>query len=79
MMFLIACFTDVIWVLYIQRVAEKRKFAAANYSIITCICGIIWIEGLLSNIWLMIFWLAGMWVGTYFADEIESFVKRLIK
>ena len=78
-MFLIGFCTDIIWVLYIQNVADKKRVAAANYSVMTGICGILWVEGLLSNVYLMVFWLAGMWIGTYFADQIESFVKRLIK
>jgi hypothetical protein len=78
-LFLIGCVTDIIWVLYITNVSEKHRVKAATYSVLTGICGFVWLEGMMADKFLVIFWLCGLWVGTYYAEMIESVVKRMIK
>ena len=79
LLFLVGCFTDIIWVLYITNVSEKKRAKAATYSVLTGICGFAWLEGMMADKFLVIFWLCGLWIGTYFASSIESFIKRLMK
>jgi hypothetical protein len=78
-LFFVGCLTDTIWVLYITNVTNKNRLKAANYSVLTGICGFAWLEGMMADKILVVFWLVGLWCGTYFAEQIESFVKRLLR
>ena len=69
--------TDVTWALYIQALADRRRLPAALYSVGTGIVSIVFVEGALHAPFLLAFWLVGLFVGTYFVQNIEVFVKGL--
>ena len=71
--------TDGIWFLYITKTSEKKKFQAATYSVLTGITAFIWLEGMMQNKLLIIFWLCGLWVGTYYADKTENIIKKIFR
>ena len=77
--FLVGFLTDGIWVLYITKVNEKKKLQAANYSAIIGLSSFLWLEGMLQSKILVVFWLFGLWLGTYFAYEIEAVIKKIFK
>ena len=79
LLFLNGLVTDIIWTIYIQRVAvcktKKERAIAGLYSIGTGIVSAIWVEGVLYVPYLLPVWLLGLWVGTYNAQAIETFLK----
>jgi len=78
-LFVAGFLTDVIWALYIRKIANKNKLQGALYSVGTGICAIIFVEGLLTNIYLMIPWLIGLFFGSYFSDNIEQVLIKFFK
>lgn len=79
LLFLAGVCTDVTWALYIQALADRRRLSAALYSVGTGIVSIVFVEGVIHNVWMTTFWLAGLFVGTYYASAIEQYVKGLWK
>ena len=77
-LFLAGTFTDITWALYIRKVAEHKRLSGALYSVGTGLCTVIIIEGIITNIWLFIPWLFGLFVGTYFSDDVEKSMKNFV-
>ena len=67
--------TDVTWALYIQALADRRRLPAAFYSVGTGIVSIVFVEGAIHVPWLISFWLAGLFIGTYYVQNIEKFMR----
>jgi hypothetical protein len=72
--------TDITWAFYIQelsaheRTKEKRHLRnAAWWSVGTGMCTLVFIEGVVQNIWISLLWLVGLWFGTYYS----AFLKQL--
>src|SRR5579872_7447380 len=59
-MFFGAFALDIVWALYIQRVAERKKISAAMYSTLTGALSTIWVFGIQKDLINSIFWLAGL-------------------
>lgn len=90
LMFLSGFATDFTLVMYVQKVAEYKRLKsldikkkkllrdAAFWSIATGICSILMVEGLTTNLLTTSFWLFGLWLGTYFSDDLETFFKNLL-
>ena len=78
LLFIAGFLTDVTWVFYIRYVSAKKRFAAAWWSVGTGICTLVFVEGVVGNVVLGIFWLTGLWFGTYFSDDIETFAKKIV-
>jgi len=77
LLFLAGVLTDVTWALYIQALADRRRLPAALYSVGTGIVTIVFVEGMLHDPILSIFWLIGLFFGTYHVSNIEKFVKGM--
>lgn len=78
LLFLSGVMTDVVYALYVMSLAERKRLPAANYSTMSGVLSIILVEGTLHVPYLLPFWLMGLWVGTYYAAAIESYVKGVI-
>jgi len=77
-LFLTGVFTDIVWALYIRKVAEGKKLQGAFYSVATGIFAAVIIKGIIINSWPIFPWLFGLFVGTYFAIDVEDFFKKLL-
>jgi len=77
-MFASGVVTDVIWAMYITKLSEHKHLQAAIYSVGTGLVTIIFIEGMITNLYLTIPWLCGLFVGTFYSDTIESWIKSKI-
>jgi len=77
LLFISGVLTDIIWALYIQKLAEKKNFQGALYSVGTGICTVIFVEGLLYSLWIMPFWLFGLFIGTYYSNRIEGVIQKI--
>jgi hypothetical protein len=75
-LFLSGFITDVIWVFYIKYVSEGKLFIGAFFSVATGICTIIFVEGLINSKISMLFWLAGLFLGTW---QAQKFKEMLVK
>lgn len=79
LLFLVGLVTDVIWTIYIQKVAicktKNERAIAGLYSVGTGVVSAIWVEGVLYAPFMLPFWWIGLWCGTYFAHDIEEFLK----
>jgi hypothetical protein len=71
--------TDVLWALYIKYISEGKLLIGAFFSTSTGVCTIIFVEGLLNSKLSMIFWLAGLFIGTWQAKKIETLFINLWK
>lgn len=71
--------TDVIWALYIYHLSRKENLAGALYSVGTGICTVVLMEAILYNVLLTGFWLAGLFIGTYYSTRIENLVTKLLR
>jgi hypothetical protein len=77
-LFLSGVTTDLLWTPYIQAVADKRMLTAGLYSVGTGVISIVFVEGIILDMYSMPFWLVGLFVGTYFSDNFQKFVKGRI-
>jgi len=87
--------TDFTWAMYIQKLAEykipsvedkenpkRRKLIlreAAFWSSGTGLCTVFLIEGIIVNFYVSLFWLVGLWIGTYYSNTIEVFLRKLFR
>jgi hypothetical protein len=69
--------TDIVWALYIRKVSENKRLQASFLSVGTGICTIIFVKGLLTNFWLTFPWLVGLFFGTFYSNNLETFFKKL--
>lgn len=79
-MFCSGVVTDVLWAFYIQALAEhartsKKRYlrAAAWWSVGTGVCTLVFVEGVVQNVWISTIWLVGLWLGTYFSATVKQF------
>lgn len=78
LLFIAGFLTDFTWVFYVRYVNAKKRFLAAWWSVGTGICTLIFVETVVGNFYGGLFWLTGLWFGTFFSDNIESFAKKII-
>jgi len=78
-MFLTGFVTDVTWALYIKYVGGGNKLKGAFYSVGTGICTVVFVEGTIVSIWLTPFWLIGLFLGTYYSNEVEECIQKFYK
>jgi hypothetical protein len=71
-MFLSGFCTDLLWALYIRRVSERRRLAAASLSTAIGVMSVVWVFGIEKDVFNALFWLAGLFSGTYAALTIED-------
>ena len=71
-MFVSAFFLDILWALYIRRVAQRKKVSAATLSTLIGTLSTVWIFGIQKDILNSVFWLAGLFSGTYVGLLIEE-------
>ena len=77
LLFLAGIVTDVTWALYIQALADRKRLPAALYSVGTGVVSIVFVEGMIHDPVLSVFWLVGLFFGTFYASSIQQFVKGL--
>ena len=69
---------DTIWALYIIHTGLKHKLSSAFYSVGTGLGSLVMVTGMMEDSkWLMIFWLLGLWLGTYYSEVIEYHLSRV--
>jgi len=77
LMFVLGFITDAVWALYIRKVAQKKKLISAIYSVIIVLLGYIGIGAFIISYWLALFDLIGVFLGTYYSDNVERYIKKL--
>ena len=78
-MFLVGVVTDLIWTIYIRRLADKEYFQAGFWSMGTGICALLLFQGFLVYKITCIFWLVGLFVGTWKAHILIDWVDKLME
>jgi hypothetical protein len=78
-MFLAGIVTDLIWTVYIRKLSDKDYFQAGFWSVGTGICTLLLIEGFLVYKLTCIFWLMGLFVGTWKATHLIDWVDKVTK
>ena len=68
---------DVFWALYIKKVAQHKRLQASNYAVMVGFCFLISLSILINSFWYGIFHLMGLWVGTYYHQQLEDFFTKL--
>jgi hypothetical protein len=68
--------TDIIWALYVKYLSTERLNKAAWYAVGTGVCSIIFVEGIIHSIYSTIFWLIGLYIGTYYSKRVEQLWKK---
>ena len=81
LMFCSGVVTDVLWAFYIQSLAEhartgRKRYlrAAAWWSVGTGVCTLVFVEGVVQNVWISTIWLLGLWLGTYYSATVKHFL-----
>lgn len=67
--FLAGAGIDLAWTRYIQSVHDKRRVAAANYSVAIAALSLLGVTTVVHDGWMSIPYLLGLWLGTYVAVE----------
>lgn len=78
-LFLSGVVTDLLWALYILKIAERKRLPAALYSVAIGACSLFWLESMLYSVWIMPAWLLGLFIGTYFSEKIEKTIMKTIR
>lgn len=66
--FILAVFTDIIWTRWSHAIKSNRALAAANWSVLMYVFGIVYTLVVMEKAILQIVaYVVGAWVGTYFA------------
>ena len=69
---------DVVWALYIKKVAESKRIQASLASVGTGICGVMVIETVVHNVYFAVFYWIGLFCGTYFYLSMEKRFRKPI-
>lgn len=76
-MVICAVASDVFWALYIRNIADKNKRSAATYGVLIGFCYLISLKIMVDDsFWYGIFHLIGLWLGTYYHEEIEQIAHK---
>lgn len=79
LLFVIGFVVDVLWAVYIRNVSNDNKLTASTYSVLLGITSIIYIK-LIVDTWIGgIFYLIGLYFGTYYSAQIEVFLHSKLK
>jgi len=77
LLFISGVVSDLLWALYIKKIAEKKKLQASIYSVLIGLAGIVMIDAIAKDLRVAPVWLASLFIGTYIAVDSEKFLKRL--
>ena len=77
-MFIVGIITDLIWTPYIRKLSDKEYFQAGFWSVGTGICTLLFLEGFLVYKLTCIFWLAGLFVGTWKAPIVIKWIDKIV-
>jgi len=77
-MFLGGIVTDLVWTPYIRKLADKQYFQAAFWSVGTGICSLVLFQGFLVYKLTCVFWLFGLFIGTWKGDKLSNLIDRLL-
>ena len=69
-MFIVGAVTDLIWTPYIRALADKKYFQAGLWSMGTGVCALLLFQGFLVYKATCVFWLLGLFIGTWQAGKI---------
>jgi len=64
---------DIFWALYIKKISQHRRLQGANYAALVGFCFLISLSIIINSFWYGIIYLIGLWVGTYWHQQLEDF------
>jgi len=77
LLFVSGVVSDLLWALYIKKIAEKKKLHAGIDSVLIELAGIAMIDAIAKDLRVAPVRLAGLFIGTYIAVDSDDFLKRL--
>jgi uncharacterized membrane protein len=72
LLFFVGLCTDIIWTLYIHSISHKKALQASVYSVLSGICTVAFVNGLMIDVKNCIPWLIGMALGTYLMVRLNN-------
>lgn len=76
-MFFSGFLADLLWALYIRKIAAKARLSAAIYAVLIGVFSVVFFEGMMQGSFFALFWLFGLFLGTYSSVDFEEWMVKL--